>query len=80
MYQHFTKHYSGYLTEEFYYEIHCNVGRHTAAGLNQYNRQSLWEVDIHYFMLELYNLDYRCRPRGKKKLVIKKDAILEVHV
>ena len=26
------KHYSGYLIEENYYEIHCNVGRHTGAG------------------------------------------------
>jgi len=41
------------------------VGRHIAAALNKYNRQSLWEVDIYYFILELYNLGYRCRPREK---------------
>jgi len=50
-------------TEEYYYKRHCNVGRYTAAGLSQHNRQSLWEVDIHYFILELYNIGYRWRPR-----------------
>jgi hypothetical protein len=42
------------------------VERHTAAGLNQYNRQRLWEVDIHYFILELYSFSYRLRRREKK--------------
>jgi len=35
------------------------VGRNTATGLNQYNTQKLWEADILYFILELYNLGYR---------------------
>ena len=35
------------------------------TGLNQYNRQSLWEVDIHYCVMELYNICYCWKPRGK---------------
>ena len=35
------------------------------TGLNQYNRRSLWEVDIHYCVMELYNIIYRLRPREK---------------